>query len=169
MSTAELWDYMQKVLVRDGKDPPKIEKLGTLLNLSERTAKNVLWDVIIQSPTQVNSFIDRLIAEELERAERVTRCPIQTQSKKRKLDYELQEHLSRLGLTSKKMPTAEMANDAYKEAMTLDAIQLYEGIRVTLEIDEIAKLRRESDERREAYTNSFMYIKAAIHAKTTLK
>ena len=169
MSTAELWDYMQKVLVRDGKDPPKIEKLGTLLNLSERTAKNVLWDVIIHSPTRVNSFIDRLIAEELERAQRVTRCPIQTQNKKRKLDYELQEHLSRLGLTSNKMPTAEMANDAYKEAMTLDAIQLYEGIRVTLEIDEIAKLRRESDERREAYTNSFMYIKAAIHAKTTCR
>ena len=126
MSTAELWDYTHKVLVRDGKDLPKIEKLGALLNLSERTAKNVLWDVIIHSPTQVNSFIDRLIAEELERAQRATRCPIQTQNKKRRLDYELQGHLSSLGFTSNKMPTVEMTNDAYTEAMTLDAIQLYE-------------------------------------------
>ena len=91
----------------------------------------------------------------------------QTQNKKRRLDYELQGHLSSLGFTSNKIPTVEMINDAYTEAMTLDAIQLYEGVRVTLGIDEIAKLRRESDERREAYTNSFMYIKAAIHAKTT--
>ena len=91
MTTTELWDYTEEVLVRAGKDPPKIEKLGALLNVSQRTAKNILWDVIIQSPTQVNSFIDRLIVEELERAQWVTRCPIQTQNKKRKLDYELQD------------------------------------------------------------------------------
>ena len=65
MTILELWDYTAKVLLRDGKDPPK-EKLGALLNLSDRTAKNILWDVIIHSPTHVSSFIDDLIKEALD-------------------------------------------------------------------------------------------------------
>tara|TARA_B100000497_G_C7633482_1_gene380747 strand:- start:495 stop:1184 length:690 start_codon:yes stop_codon:yes gene_type:complete len=176
MSTAELWDYTKKVLVGDGKEPPKIEKLGALLNLSERTAKNVLWDVIIHTPTHVNSFIDRLVAEEIELAQRATHSPIQRmernaygmpQNKKRRHDYELQEHLTRLSFTTNQMPTFVMAKAAYRRAMTLDAIQHYERVRAAVDIKEIAKLRQESDENREAYTNAFVYIEAAIHAKTT--
>ena len=68
MSMAELWDYTKKVLVDNGQDPPKMEETRKLLNLSERTQRNVLWDVIILSPRDVNSFIDNLITEELEHA-----------------------------------------------------------------------------------------------------
>ena len=68
MTTAELWDYTKKVLRRDGREAPRTQKLGALLNLSDQSAKNVLWDVIIHSPTNVNSYIDALIAETLETA-----------------------------------------------------------------------------------------------------
>ena len=38
MTTAELWDYTKKVLRRDGREAPRTQKLGALLNLSDQSA-----------------------------------------------------------------------------------------------------------------------------------
>ena len=69
MSISDLFEYTKKVLERRGKEPPEQKKLGALLDLPETAARNILWDVIIlrhYSPPEVNSFIDKLVIEELE-------------------------------------------------------------------------------------------------------
>ena len=173
MSKDELWNYMKKVRVDNGQNPPQPQKLEKLLNLPDAMAKNVLWDVIIHSPTHVNSFIDRLVNEELELARTASTNRNANgipQKKRRRRDNEpeneLEKHLKRLGFTSDALPTLEMAQEAHFKAMSQECIRFYEFSRDApmrlYKGDGMIKAKLESDDTKEAYTESLQYIKAAI-------
>ncbi len=180
MSITELWDYTKKVLVDNGKDPPKIEVMERLLDLSEGRRRRLLWDIIIHRPICATSFITRLISDEkvlpctsyykylLARTPTTNRKGNSMIQKKRtEHKNELAEHLQKLGFTSDAMPTFEMVHEAYRKAIEREIIRWREFLRdAPIQLfgqgDGLIKLHQEYDKTREAYTQSFEYIKEAI-------